>query len=186
MRGFAGIIAVGALGIVAAATGGCMVGPAEPPSGSDVAADEPDDETGSGSGDSQSSISPTGYLERIAHIHCQQAFGCRSNYPDGEMVFESTWGTTVPACTAQLLGAWDPAAIETEIAKGRIMFDGTAAIACLGAVAFGTCDEHWERGIQWAEPCYHVLVGTVVTGETCISDYACASRTCDLAERRCL
>jgi hypothetical protein len=144
------------------------------------------EEDGAGSNDSQSSITPTRYLEEIAKIQCEQAYSCRDTYPFDDASFQRIWNTSVAACTTSVLASWNTGSIETEIAKGQIEFDGTAAVACLSGVAFGSCTEHWQRGIQWAEACYHVLVGSVPAGGSCESSYACLSFQCDLAARRCL
>jgi hypothetical protein len=161
--------------------GGCVADVA----GSSLIAPE-EEQDGARSNDGQSSITPTRYLEEIAKIQCEQAYGCRETYPFDDTSFERIWSTSVTACTTTLLDGWNTSSIEIEIAKGQIEFDGTAAVACLGGVAFGSCSEHWQRGIQWAEACYHVLVGNVPAGGTCESSYACLSYQCDLATRRCL
>jgi hypothetical protein len=163
---------------------GCMgQAPEEPvvPASAQPADDEDKRDHGS-----QSSVTPTMYLERIAAVHCEQAFMCRDSYPGETAAFETTWSTSVPLCAVHLVAKWDANTIETEVAKGRIKFDGTAAVSCLDGVVFGSCAEHWALGIQWAKACYHVLVGTVATGGGCDTSYACVSNRCDLDARRCL
>ena len=146
--------------------------------------------SGGGSGGSgqsgQTSVTATRYLEDIATLQCAEAFSCRSTYPGDAASFEAVWQTSVETCVSNLLVAWNANSIETEIAKGRIDFDGTAAVDCLNGVAFGSCDQHWTNGIQWVESCYHVMVGNVAAGGTCDSVYACESSTCDTAEHRCI
>ena len=151
----------------------------------------PSGERGSGSGGSgdpnnQSTVTATGYLTQIAMHHCQQAFDCRATYPNDAATFEATWTTSVSDCVAMLLDAWGGNTIEEEIAKGRIDYDGGAAVDCLAGIAFSACDMHWTNGIQWAESCYSVMVGNVETGGSCESLYACQSYSCDSATRRCL
>jgi hypothetical protein len=148
-------------------------------------------ETGSGEGeddgpDMQTAVDATGYLTRIATIHCQQAFNCRATYPNDSATFDATWTTGLASCVSMLQQAWGVGTIETEIAKGRIDFDGTAAVDCLSGVAFGACDTHWTTGIQWAESCYSVMVGNVPSGGSCESLYACQSYECDATTRTCL
>jgi hypothetical protein len=141
---------------------------------------------GGGSAGGQSAVNATGYLEKIAQIQCSEAFSCRSTYPGEAADFEATWSTSVDACVTSLQVAWGSNTIETEIAKGRIDFDGTAALNCLNAVTFSSCDTQWTEGIQWAESCYHVLVGTVPNGGNCESVYACSSFNCDMAQHTCI
>lgn len=141
---------------------------------------------GEGSGSGQTSITPTGYLEKIAKIQCDQAFSCRASFPpDAGYVFEDVWSTSSEACVPQLLAQWQPMQIETEIAKGRIRFDGSAALACLDGVTFAQCPDYWNRGIEWAEACYHVVVGLVPSNGECEIDYDCQSYYCDTVSRRC-
>jgi hypothetical protein len=134
----------------------------------------------------QSAVSPIGYLTQIAEIYCEQAFGCRETYPGEAATFEATYSAALATCASHLVGIWNPEAIEREIAKGRVEFDGTAAVACLGGVAFGSCAEHWQTGIQWGQACFSVLVGNVPAGGSCESSYACVSGSCDLGTHLCL
>ncbi|HEY5921901.1 MAG TPA: hypothetical protein VIV11_09540 [Kofleriaceae bacterium] len=149
---------------------------------------EADPETGSdgkGSGGGQSSMTLSKYFDEIAAVHCEQAFGCRAAYPPENGAFETTWGASVAACEANLIAGWDPAAVETEIAKGRITYDGSAAVSCLQGVTFAACPDYWNRGIEWAESCYHVIVGTVQTGGACEHYYSCTSYACDSITHTC-
>ena len=150
-----------------------------PPSGEDLG-------SGSGAGGSQTELTATGYLTEIAMIYCDQAFACRATYPFDSATVEASWAGSVSACVARLQTGWGSDQIELEIAKGRIDFDGTAAVDCLGGVAFGACDKQWTDGIQWAESCYHVMNGNVQPGGSCDSVYACASGTCDLTQHVCM
>jgi len=143
---------------------------------------------GEGSGDpsSQTQVTATGYLTQIAMIQCEQAFSCRATYPSDGVTFQDTWSTSVAACVAMLQAAWGTNLIESEIAKGRIEFDGTAAIDCLAGVAFGSCDTQWTSGIQWADSCYDVMNGNVTVGGSCDSVYACSSYNCDAVQHQCI
>lgn len=135
----------------------------------------------------ETAITPTGYLQKIAGIYCEESFTCRASFPpDRGYTFEAQWGNTDPECRQRLLDGWNPAEIETEIAKGRVTFDGGAARACLDGVAFGSCPDYWARGIEWAEPCYKVLVGSVPKGGQCDIDYSCASFACDKTLHQCM
>jgi hypothetical protein len=134
--------------------------------------------SGSGSGE-QTTMTLSKYFDEIAQIHCEQAFSCRTSYPTDRGAFEDTWGASVTDCEADLIAAWNPAQVETEIAKGRITYDGTAAVSCLEGVAFSACPDYWNRGIEWAESCYHVVVGTVQVGGACENNYSCTTYNCD-------
>ena len=170
--------------------GGCVadVGDPTPPSNPIPPGGNQGEGSGSGEGDSgsQTEINATEYLTEIAMIQCEQAFGCRATYPNDAATFEASWKTSVETCVANLQIAWRSNAIEGEIAKGRIDFDGTAAVSCLGGVAFGSCDTHWTSGIQWAQSCYSVLKGGVQLGGSCDSLYSCESYNCDLVEHKCI
>lgn len=145
------------------------------------------DNGGNGSASEDTNISPAGYLERIATIHCDEAFMCREAFPpDRGYTFEDQWGSEQAACQQRLLDQWNPRLIETEIAKGRVKYDGTAARACLDGVTFAACPDYWNRGIEWAEACYQVLVGQVPAGGQCDIDYSCSSFNCDEPNHVCL
>jgi hypothetical protein len=151
--------------------------------------DKPDDGSGSG-GDKPGSTSITlsKYFDEIAAIHCQQAFMCRSSFPAAERgyAFEDEWRNTPAECEQMLIEGWNPVQVETEIAKGRITYDGTAAVSCLEGVTFAACPDYWNRGIEWAESCYHVVVGMVEAGGACENDYSCTSFNCDPTSKVCL
>ncbi len=152
-----------------------------PPGQGAGSGEEEDEQSGS-----QTEITATAYLTEIAMIQCEQAFSCRATYPNDAATFDASYKTSIQACVANLQEAWGSNRIEMEIAKGRIVFDGTAAVSCLGGVAFGSCDTHWTSGIQWAPSCYSVMNGNVQVGGNCESLYSCASYNCDVAEQRCI
>lgn len=147
---------------------------------------DPKSDSPSGGGD-MTSMTLTKYFDEIAGIHCRQAFGCRDSFPAAERgyPFEAEWGASEPACEALLIADWNPTQVETEIAKGRITYDGAAAVSCLQGVAFAACPEYWRVGIDWAESCYYVVVGMVQTGGTCENDYSCVSFLCDPTTHAC-
>ena len=142
---------------------------------------------GGGSG-STTSMTLSKYFDEIAAVHCEQAFMCRASFPaaDRGYAFEDEWTNTVTECEQNLIAAWNPAQVETEIAKGRITYDGTAAVSCLEGVTFAACPDYWTRGIEWAESCYSVVVGMVTAGGACENDYSCTSFSCDPAMHVCL
>jgi hypothetical protein len=142
-------------------------------------------EMGSGSGTGPTTMTLSQYFDKIAQVHCEQAFACRASYPPDRGAFETTWGASVTACEADLVAAWNPAQVETEIAKGRITYDGSAASSCLEGVTFAACPDYWNRGIEWAESCYHVVVGTVSVGGACENNYSCTTYYCDLYDHTC-
>ncbi len=143
-------------------------------------------DTGGGGGGEQTSITLSQYFDKIAAVYCEQAWGCRDTFPpDAGYTFESAWGTSIESCEQALVASWNPAQVETEIAKGRITYDGTAAVSCLQGVTFAACPEYWQRGIEWAESCYHVVVGLVPLGGTCENDYSCETFYCDPPTHTC-
>ncbi|HUS32112.1 MAG TPA: hypothetical protein VMZ53_26615 [Kofleriaceae bacterium] len=143
--------------------------------------------TGGGAESGNTTTTPTGYLSQIADIYCSESFTCRADFPpDRGYTFEAQWGASENECVNRLLTGWNPAAIENEIAKGRAMYDGAAGIACLNGVTFGSCSDYWTSGIQWAEACYHVIIGLVPAGGACENMYACASQSCNATTHTCL
>jgi len=169
---------------------GCVADVPEPVSPPNpIPPDEHRDDGAGGGGEaptSQTDVTATGYLKAIANVHCVQAFACRATYPGDSAAFEASWQDSVADCAANLEVAWGVPTIETEIAKGRIDYDGTAAVQCLAGVAFAGCNTHWTDGIQWAESCYDVMVGNVPTGASCDSLYSCQSYDCDTTQHVCL
>jgi hypothetical protein len=141
--------------------------------------------SGGGGGGESTTLTLSQYFDKIAQVHCEQAFGCRASFPPEQGVFEDTWGASVTECEANLIAAWDPKQVETEIAKGRITYDGTAAVTCLEGVTFAACPDYWNRGIEWAESCYHVVVGTVEVGGACDNNYSCTTYYCDTYSHTC-
>ena len=147
---------------------------------------EHDPMTGSDKGSGgETSMTLSKYFDEIAAIHCQQAFSCKDSYPADRGAFETTWTASVPECEAMLIGAWNPKQVETEIAKGRITYDPNAAVSCLQGVTFAACADYWNRGIEWAESCYHVVVGMVQVGGACDNDYSCTTFFCDQTLHTC-
>jgi hypothetical protein len=141
--------------------------------------------SGSGSG-GEMQLSLSQYFDEIAAIHCEQAFSCKDSYPTDRGPFEQTWTASVPECEAMLINAWNPKQVETEIAKGRITYDANAAVSCLQGVTFAqSCSDYWVRGIEWAEACYHVVVGSVQSGGACDNNYSCTSFACDQTLHTC-
>jgi hypothetical protein len=154
--------------------------------GSEGRTDKPEQGSGMESGGG-TAITISQYTDWLARIYCDQSFQCMSSFPpDLGYTFESQWGATLPECTSRLVMGWNPPLIETEIAKGRIMYDGEAAVSCLEGVTTVACDQYWTRGIDWAESCYHVMVGTVPVGGLCETSYSCTSSNCDVMMHMCI
>ncbi|HEY5946770.1 MAG TPA: hypothetical protein VIV40_14805 [Kofleriaceae bacterium] len=172
------------LGLVALAVCAAIGCTAEVP-GTEGRHGEQDMGSGNSGGGDQTSMTLTTYFDKIAAVHCEQAFSCRDSFPPEQGVFEDTWGASVTACEANLIAAWNPKQVETEIAKGRITYDGSAAVTCLEGVTFAACPDYWNRGIEWAESCYHVVVGTVPVGGACENNYSCTTYYCDSVMHTC-
>jgi hypothetical protein len=166
----------------------CLVACVAEVSGTQHQESQEENPTPGGSGNADdTTTTPTGYLRQIAGIYCTESFTCRGDFPpDRGYTFEAQWGTSEDECVDRLLTGWNPAAIETEIAKGRAKYDGSAGIACLNGVTFGTCADYWTTGIHWAEACYHVISGVVPAGGACENMYACVSQSCDATTHTCL
>jgi hypothetical protein len=160
----------------------CGVTVGDEPEQPGVPTSAPDDPGAPGS----AVISMTRYLEEYARIHCEQAFACRAAFPpDLGYSFEDAHGRSARECSEALVAYWDPDLLETEIAKGRIRYDGAAAATCLDGVTYGPCDDFWRYGVVWGAACYHVIVGNVAEGDACTTSYACTTGYCDSASLRC-
>lgn len=147
---------------------------------------DPKSDSGETSSGGTTTMTLSRYFDEIAEIHCMQAFSCRASFPpERGYPFEDEWGTSVRECVGLLIAAWNPAQVETEIAKGRITYDGAAAVSCLSGVAFAACPVYWQVGIDWAESCYHVVVGLVRAGGECENDYSCTSFVCNTTRHLC-
>jgi hypothetical protein len=69
--------------------------------------------------------------------------------------------------------------IMADVASGKTIYDGTAAAACLDAIAAVGCN--LSDGLEDSpEACRKMLQGTVAVGETCFTDTECASQNCAL------
>lgn len=178
---FVGILALALLGCTAEVPGTAGPQPAPAPMGTGG------DGSGSGGGSGQTSVTLSQYFVQIAAIQCDQAWQCKDSFPaDAGYTFDSAWADSAATCAANLVTAWNAAQVETEIAKGRIEYNGTAAVSCLEGVTFAACSDYWQTGIQWAEPCYHVVTGMVEPGGACESLYSCTTYNCDATTHTCI
>lgn len=95
------------------------------------------------------------------------------------MTFEQVFGATPAACYIEAASYYDPTAVQSGIAGGTIVFDATAAVACvagLAAVPAPTCSTFWQQGPAFPAACSTVFTGTVATGGACSSDFECAGQ----------
>lgn len=142
---------------------------------------------GSGSGGASSSLTPAEYITQLAMTQCGQLFQCRPTFPGPPEDFATYYGDMQSDCQALALDALEPAVLEGEVDKQRIVFDGAAAASCITGFGQPECTTFWTHDWLWAEPCYHVFSGTVPDGGACVIDFDCATpgSGCDPSFRRC-
>jgi hypothetical protein len=179
-----------ALSLVALALGcGAQLGDPAPPQNAMPPPSGKGDGSGAGSGSGSSAAAPitaTKYCDGLASLDCTEAFKCRADFPtDLGYAFADVYGTSLQSCNEMLVTDFQPQAIESEIALGRIAYDGAAAGACLQGLTYGDCNEYFRAGPHWGQPCYLMFAAKVATGGGCALDMSCTSGSCDLSTQTC-
>lgn len=125
------------------------------------------------------------FIEQLDTADCAHAFGCQAAYPsDATTSFTDAYGSSAQDCVE---GDADFAARDDygdSVDAGRITFDATAAAACLTDLQFpSTCADYFDS-YDYPQSCYDAIVGQVLPGNACTTDYdcygygACLSGTC--------
>lgn len=161
-----------ALGVVACATS---------PTGTGTGGDDDGNSMGNGGGSGGGgggggSISATDYLSRMDQKYCDEAFTCQASFPamTGE-TFADDFGASAQDCYADAAAYEMASVVESEIAAGKIHFDGTAAAQCIAGITFGTCSAFWTNGGDYPAACDTAMVGTIADGGACVVDYDCSN-----------
>jgi len=125
------------------------------------------------------------FIEQLDTADCAHAFGCQPEYPsDASTSFADAYGSSAQDCVE---GDADYVARDDygdSVDAGRITFDATAAAACLTDLQFpSTCADYFDS-YDYPQSCYDAIVGQVLPGNACTTDYdcygygACLSGTC--------
>jgi hypothetical protein len=140
-------------------------------------------------GGSNGSMTATQYLTAMEMKYCDEAFSCQSSFPTTQGVtFAQAFGSSASQCYSDGAAYDMPAQVESEIAAGKIHFDGSAAAACVAGLMYGTCANFWAgTGGTVPTACDTAMVGTVADGGACVVDYDCSSAqsVCDPTAHTC-
>jgi hypothetical protein len=142
-----------------------------------------DDDDGSGSGSGSGSDTPPPppitvdmFLQQMAMTDCTEAFACMASFPtDSGDTFAQDYGASVSDCVTMENSFDPPATVASEIAAGKIMFDGSAAAACAAGITYASCTEYWTDGGDYPAACDTALVGSVADGGACLIDFDCSN-----------
>lgn len=131
---------------------------------------------GGGSNTGGGSISATDYLTRMDKQYCDEAFTCQASFPamTGE-TFADDFGASAQDCYADAAAYEMATVVESEIAAGKIHFDGAAAAQCIAGITFGACSDFWANGGSYPAACDTAMVGTIADGGACVVDYDCSN-----------
>jgi len=141
------------------------------------------DDDGSGSGSDTGSNTPPPppitvdmYLQQMVMTDCSEAFTCMASFPttSGD-TFAQDFGASVSDCVTMESSFNPPAMVESEIAAGKITFDGAAAAACVAGITYSTCAAYWTDGGDYPAACDTAMVGTVADGGACVVDFDCSN-----------
>jgi len=75
-----------------------------------------------------------------------------------------------------------PASLQAAVDMAKIKYSGTAAAACLDALANRSCDSTSQSSRVEADACAQLITGTRHNGEACAFDLECASQVCDVVD----
>lgn len=163
--------------------------PTESPTPTGGKGDGPGSGSGSntgGTGGAPAPITATKYCDGLASDDCTEAFKCRSSFPaNAGYSFVDVYGENLGDCQMRLVSDFQPDKIESEIALGRVGFDGEAAAECLQALSYGDCADYFQNGPHWDSPCYQMFTSKVASGGACALDMSCTSGSCDQTTLTC-
>jgi len=133
---------------------------------------------GKGGGGGFASIALEDQVEAV----CTPAHTCRDSFPqDQGLDFEDLFGTTQPACVANLGANTRADEIQASVDAGRITFNAGAAAACLAFVDGLSCADFWDSVLTGNPPqpaaCETTFIGTVPLGGMCVISDDCAGQT---------
>lgn len=133
------------------------------------------------------SMTAAEFLTAIGNKDCDDAFTCKASFPTDEGVtFDEVFGASATACYGDAAQYYNATAVQAAITAGKIVFDGTAAKACVDSFAAPTCSTYWTQGPDLADACGTAMVGKVATGGACAVDFECAGENwCDDATKKC-
>jgi hypothetical protein len=162
--------------IIAMCVTACSASPKQPaPSGGGG----DDDGTGPDAGNNTPPPAPITvdmYLQQMVMSDCGEAFTCMASFPttSGD-TFAQDFGASVADCVTMESSFNPPATVASEIAAGKITYDGSAAAACVAGITYSTCADYWNTGGDYPAACDTALVGTVADGGACVVDFDCSN-----------
>ena len=122
------------------------------------------------------------FIEQLDTADCAHAFGCQAEYPaDADTSFTDAYGTSAQDCVA---GDADYAARDDygdSVDAGRITFDANAAADCLNDLQFPSSCPAYFDDYDYPQSCYDAIVGEVLPGHACTTDYDCYGTSACLA-----
>jgi len=132
-------------------------------------------------------------LDQSARQTCGKAFDCMSSFPsDAGFQFSEVFGTSEPACVANLEQSLDPADLQDSVDAGRVLFDASDAQTCLAFFTGLSCTDFWDvelgRSTTLTPPsaCDTAFVGTVANGGLCTTPLDCSDGFCDDTSMTCM
>jgi len=151
--------------------------------------EKPHNPTPDGGGVSDSGtdgITPQAFIEQFVTAQCAHAFSCMAQYPTTTgTTFADDWGTSQSDCltTDDDYVARDQ--IAAAITAGKITWNATSAVTCLGNLAFPASCVDFFTTYNYPDICYDALSGNVADGGDCITDWECSGDTSDCTSGKC-
>ena len=128
------------------------------------------------------SLDIAGYIEQLDTADCGHAFSCESQYPaDATDSFGDLYGSSPQDCLTGDADYDSRGDYADSVDAGRITFDADAAAECLNDLQFpSTCAEYFDS-YDYPQACYDAIIGEVLPGNFCATDYDCAGYSACLA-----
>jgi hypothetical protein len=115
----------------------------------------------------------TEYLQKLAVKECTKAFSCKDD-PTAPAEFEQMYGDNPATCALLVTARYAPASVEAEIALLKVIYNATAADACLANMPMpSTCAAYWAQGGFGPRTCGDVFHGTASETEPCAIQLDC-------------
>jgi hypothetical protein len=110
---------------------------------------------------------PIGQLgNKVLDVLCARAARC------GEYLDKAT-------CVANNGGLSDMGQVESDVASGKVKYDGSQVATCLSVYDTIGCTVTETENLQLPQACQTVFHGTVATGGACYNDEECVSLHCN-------
>src|SRR5262249_16310816 len=80
-------------------------------------------------------------------------------------------GNDQTECYGILDDFYQGATVQSEVSKGKITYDATAAEACLTGIVYGSCQSFWANGPTFPDSGNQALVGPPQNGRAARVDF---------------